>query len=59
MKELTCSHCGHTGSDVHEVNSYIGGQGYVEIPLCDDGKECWKRWDVQHGIRKPELVGAK
>lgn len=41
MKELTCSHCGHTGSDVHEVNSYIGGQGYVEIPLCDDGKDCW------------------
>ncbi|OBW62613.1 MAG: hypothetical protein A9183_06895 [Dehalococcoides mccartyi] len=59
MTELTCFHCGHTGSDVHAIYSYIGGQGDVRIPFCDDDKECWKRWEAQHTTSKPELVGAK
>lgn len=59
MKKFTCSHCGHTGSDVSYHYTYIGGQGDIRVIECDDLTACWKRWDAQHNIRKPELVGAK
>ena len=49
-KFLICKHCGHSGEDVKLTNSYIGGQGYVLIPLCIDRKACWQRHDANKKI---------
>ena len=42
---LTCSHCGHKGTDVIERVCYVRGQGEVLRSYCEDGIACWKRWD--------------
>jgi hypothetical protein len=36
-----------------------GGQGDIPGIECDDLIACWKRWDTQHDIHKPELVGTQ
>ena len=40
---LTCSGCGHTGSEVAMYQVYIGGQGEVLRPECTNKAECWVR----------------
>ncbi|KKN70441.1 hypothetical protein LCGC14_0431360 [marine sediment metagenome] len=46
---LKCRSCGAT-SDVHFHNVYIGGQGDVRFPYCDDMVACSGRWNIQHGL---------
>ena len=41
----TCKHCGKTGLDVGLEMVYIGGKGYVPVMVCNDGVQCWKRWN--------------
>jgi len=42
--ERTCYYCGHQGRDVnHVAHVYIGGEGYVEFPACDDKDACIER----------------
>ena len=54
---LTCSNCGHNGSDIHYWNHYVGGRGVVRIALCDNIRQCWERYDRQHNlIPKKEVV---
>lgn len=43
--EGTCWCCGHTGPDVSLHMVYIGGQGNVMRPECDNRPECWVRQD--------------
>ena len=39
----TCWCCGHTGPEVSLHMVYIGGQGNVWRPECDNRPECWVR----------------
>jgi hypothetical protein len=32
---------------VELANSYIGGRGYCQIPMCVDRVACWRRFDKQ------------
>ncbi len=48
-KPLRCGHCGHTGQDVRMFLEYVGGQGEIPMPQCTNRKECWNRWNKQHG----------
>ena len=47
-RPLKCSHCGHEGTDVVMKTKYVGGQGWVTSPECDDTRACWSRWDNQN-----------
>ena len=56
-RELTCEHCGHQGTDVHMEKSYVGGQGYVIQPRCDDERACWLRWAEREEAKKRWVAG--
>jgi len=43
---MKCEHCGCEGA-IKKLR-YIGGQGLVEAWLCEDRRECWRRWDEQN-----------
>lgn len=45
MPEIkTCCYCKYQGEDVNAVaHIYIGGQGDVEYPCCDDKQACLER----------------
>ena len=48
---MKCIHCGHeSDTEVRECFRYIGGQGYVGVPLCDDVEACDARWDELNGF---------
>jgi hypothetical protein len=47
---LTCTVCGHTGTDVKMYQNYIGGKGYITQPECTDVPSCRARlgWDTTY-----------
>lgn len=54
---LTVRHCVHCGAAENLVRrmDYVGGLGYVPRLHCANERECWARWDEQHGF-KPRQV---
>jgi len=59
-KPLTCKNCGLTGDDVILKTKYVGGQGPVTFPLCEDEVACTLRWDLkQEGRTHSEAAKTK
>ena len=50
MNDLTCLNCGIKNKEVKMKYVYIGGQGDVRYPYCQDETNCWKRRDKQIGL---------
>ena len=50
QEDLTCHNCGHTGKDVGWHLGYVGGQGLVKRPECNDILACTKRWNIKNGL---------
>ncbi len=44
-QRLICFHCGACSDDVHYHGIYVGGQGQVFEPSCDNVQACWQRWE--------------
>ncbi len=39
-----CFYCQHEGKDVNRTRvEHLGGKGMIDVPQCDDLKECRKR----------------
>ena len=57
-----CQHCGHLHTPdepVIEINSYIGGQGYVKVTECLNRILCWQRIDAQNALTEKIKQEAK